>query len=564
MSHEMRTPLQSVIGMLDLAMEDEMDAETLRRLETARRSASALMAMIDDVLDFSRIEARKLALEPVYFSLRQFLADTMKSLGVIAAAKQLTLSYVVQAYVEDTVWGDPVRLRQILVNIVGNAVKFTPSGETGLVVSRAGKEIRFSVRDTGVGIPTAARDRIFEPFAQADSSHARSFGGTGLGLSIVVRLLEAMGGRLEVSSEPGSGSVFSFDVPLLTDAVDVAPARQPWESALAGHSIAVVERAEMSRNALQEILRSRGMFVSAYAAAADVPQGRFACAVTCDATVSVQPQVLLISPLDHGPHPIQVTRPVGERELIDAVGRAMGLAQGAEEPRATPAVASKPLRVLLVDDSDVNREVLSEILRRLGHVATVAADGETALEILASRTFDLVFMDVQLPLIDGLEVTRRYRAGGGTTPFIALTAHTSREDREKCLAAGMVSVVTKPVDAVHLASAISTVARRESIADAVGGNAALLTRVRAAFAKQTPEIMNAIRAALSSSDAQALARHAHKLKGSLSYFPGERGSEIAREMEQAAKSGELSRASDMLDDLERAVAELGELLEGVG
>ncbi|HKR65858.1 MAG TPA: ATP-binding protein [Thermoanaerobaculia bacterium] len=566
MSHEMRTPLQGVIGMLQLAIEDETSEESVRRLESARRSAETLMAMIDDVLDFSRIEARKLELEPVYFSLRQFLAETMKSVGVIAAAKRLTLSYIVQPDVADNVWGDSLRLRQILVNLVGNAIKFTHEGEIAVLVSRstntsAGHRVRFDVRDTGVGIAPALRQRIFEPFTQADSSYARNYGGAGLGLSIVVRLLEAMGGTVDVASEQGAGSVFSFDIPLASDSVDSASQRQPWESALAGKSILIVEPAATARSIIKEILRGRGVFASAFARASEAPAGRFACAVTADPSVPVQPQVLITSPLQQTEHALHVTRPVGERELIDAIGIALGLAARPPEYTLEPAFrAPSALRVLLVDDSDVNREVLSEMLRRLGHEASVAADGESALAMLATTTFDIVFMDVQLPNIDGLEVTRRFRAAGGKTPVIALTAHTSREDRDRCLAAGMNAVVTKPVDAARLGAAIEAATRRESIVDVVGGNVALLARVRDAFARQTPELLSGMRDALARLDADALARHAHKLKGSLSYFPGDRGAGIAREIELAAKSNELGRAASLLPELEQAVAELSEAL----
>lgn len=561
MSHEMRTPLQSVIGILQLAIEDEASEAKSRRLDTARRSAETLMAMIDDVLDFSRIEARRLELEPVYFSLRKLLTDTMKSLSVIAASKKLTLSYLVHLDVPDNVWGDPLRLRQILVNLTGNAIKFTNAGEIAVVVSRGEGTVRFDVRDTGVGIEPALRQRIFEPFTQADSSHARSYGGAGLGLSIVIRLLDAMGGKVDVASEQGAGSVFSFEVPLPSDDIDDAMPRAAWESELAGKSILVVESATMARATIKEILRGRGVFVTAITSSSEAPEGRFACAITADPSVAVQPQVVITSPLEHRQEPIQVTRPVGERELIDAVGRALGLTARTPDYAVEPAVREQePLRVLLVDDSDVNREVLGEMLLRLGHDASLASDGESALAMLGSTTYDIVFMDVQLPQMDGLEVTRRFRASGGTTPVVALTAHTSREDRDQCLAAGMVSVVTKPVDSKHLAAAIRTYAKRETLVDVVGGNPALLVRVRDAFERQTPEMLDSIREALSRGDAEAMARHAHKLKGSLSYFPGERGSAIAADIEKAAKAGNLGEIAVLLPDLESAVARLSDTL----
>jgi two-component system sensor histidine kinase/response regulator len=563
MSHEMRTPLQGVIGMLQLAIDDEPAEATVRRLETARRSAETLMAMIDDVLDFSRIEARKLDLEPVYFSLRQLMSDTMKSVGALAAAKGLTLSYYVRPDCPESVWGDPVRLRQILVNLVGNAIKFTHDGEIAVHVASAGTKIRFDVRDTGVGIAPAVRQRIFEPFTQADSSLSRRHGGAGLGLSIVVRLLEAMGGTVEVTSLPGSGSVFSFIIPLPADAVGAAPERPAWESALAGRSILIIEPAAMARGALSEILRARGVFASAFARASDAPGGRFACAVTADPSVPVQPQILIASPtLTTGTeHPIVITRPIGDRELLDAVGVALGLTGTTPHYTLEPRPQSgRPLRLLLVEDNDVNREVLEEMLRRLGHDVTIAVDGEQAQGRLESETFDAVFMDVQLPAIDGLEVTRSFRALGKTTPVIGLTAHTSRLDRDRCLAAGMSSVLTKPVMAHQLEEALETFLNRDAVAEITGGNPALLARVRDAFARQTPELLAAMREAIARGDAEALAREAHKLKGSLSYFGG-RAMAIARDLEAAAKTGELAAAAGLLPDLEIELAAVSTRLE---
>ncbi|HYC91103.1 MAG TPA: ATP-binding protein [Thermoanaerobaculia bacterium] len=557
-SHEMRTPLQAVIGMLQLAIEDEPSQSKSRRLLTARRSAETLLSMIDDVLDFSRIEARKLELEPVYFSLRQLIHDTMKSVGIMAASKKLILSYSVQPDVPETVWADPVRLRQIVVNLVGNAIKFTHAGEISVTVSRAGDKARIDVRDTGVGIAPAVRQRIFEPFAQADSSHSRPHGGAGLGLSIVARLLDAMGGSVQVSSEQGTGSVFSFSVPLATDAVGVAPERKGWESQLVGKAILVLEHEEMARGVIAQILRSRGVFATSFSRASDVPpQARFACAVTADSAVGVRPQVVIASPLDTTNYAHRVTRPVGERELIDAIGVALGLAEPPAEYTLEPNVAeARHIRVLLVDDSEVNLEVVSEMLRRLGHEVTLAADGETALARLADETFDVVFMDVQLPGMDGLETTRRYRDSGGRTPVVALTAHTSMRDRDRCLAAGMNAVLTKPADSTHLAAAIEKVTHRDAIAEVVGGNMALLARVRDAFRKQTPELLAGIRDAIGRRDGEALAAHAHKLKGSMSYFPADRGAGIALEIEQAAHAADFILAAGLLPDLERAIGEL--------
>jgi two-component system, sensor histidine kinase and response regulator len=554
-SHEMRTPLQAIIGILQLSIEDEASEASMRRLDTARRSAETLLSMIDDVLDFARIEARKLDLEPVYFELRRTIAETMKSLGVIAASKKLTLSYIVRIDVPEVVWGDAVRLRQILVNLVGNAIKFTHDGEIAVHVQPDAKGIRFEVRDTGVGIAPAVRQRIFEPFTQADS---RRTNGTGLGLSIVVRLLEAMGGSVQVASQPGTGSVFSFVIPLPIDPIGASAERRPWENSLPGRAILIVEPADYARAAIAEILRSRGIFASAYARAADVPRGRFACAVTADPNVFVQPRVVITSPLETKQYPIQISRPIGERELIDAIGAALGLASVPSEVTLTPRVTTPhPSRVLLVDDNEVNREILGEMLRRLGHAVTLAPDGEEALALLATRTFDVIFCDVQLPQIDGIELTRRYREAGGRTPIVALTGNSAREDRERCLTAGMNLVLTKPVDSAQLATAVDTMVVRESVTAMIGDNAPLLARLRDAFERQTPELIAGMRDALERGDADALARHAHKLKGSLSYFPG-RAENLAREVEGAARAGELQRAAGLIPDIESAVEKLRE------
>ena len=559
MSHEMRTPLQGVIGTLQMAIEDETEDHRVRRLETARRSAETLLTMIEDILDFARIEARKLELEPVYFPLRQVMSETMKSLGVIAASKRLTLSYLVQADLPETVWGDPQRLRQVLVNLVGNAIKFTHEGEIAVHVSRANGKVRFDVRDTGIGIAPALRKRIFDPFTQADSSHSRRYGGAGLGLSIVARLIEAMGGTVDVESEQGGGSVFSFVIPLEADAVGAAPQRRPWESALAGRSVLVIERAEMARTAIADILRSRGVFASASASAASAPEGRFACAVTADPVIAIQPQVVIASPNDP-PAPLQVTRPVGERELIDAVGVALGLTTQTVEYTLAPEVhISEPKRVLLVEDNEVNREVVGEMLRRLGHLVSFAFDGEEAVATIERGVFDVVFMDVQLPRVDGLEATRRVRAMGRTTPIIAVTAHSARSDRDRCLRAGMNSVLVKPVSSAQLAAAIGSAsqpAEADSLIQVVGGNVELFARVREAFAKQTPELFAGIRAAIARRDADSLAQHAHTLKGSLSNFPPERGAILAKEVESAAREGDVDRAAALLPGLEQAVAQL--------
>jgi two-component system sensor histidine kinase/response regulator len=574
MSHEMRTPLHGVIGMLQLAASGTPapSPSSLRQIEMARRSAEALLSTIDDILDFAKIEARKIDLEPVYFSLREMMQETMKPLGVTAAGKGLALSYAVQPDVPDTLWADPMRLRQIVINLVGNAIKFTPAGEIAVRVTsdRSGAPalspvpagapligekaaiIRVEVRDTGIGIDQSQQEVIFEPFTQADASPSRRYGGTGLGLSIVSRLVEAMGGSIDVESTPGAGSAFTFTFAAECDPF-AAPRRRPWESELAGTSMLIVDPYERSRAFIAEILRSRGIFAMSCASFEEVPRGRFACAIAFEPNDAFEPLILISSPLDAARDDrLRVTRPVAERELIDACGFILGLTSApAERVSLRPAPAAKGLQVLLVEDNLVNQEFASEALRRLGHAVTIAADGGQALSLLRTNRYDVVFMDVQLPGIDGIEVTRRFREheSGVRTPIYAITAHTMREERDRCLASGMDGVLVKPIEIEDLSRITRSIGRHDP----------LMARVSAAFTEQTPRLVSAMHDAITARDAAALYRHAHKLKGSVSHFPTS-AVDLANEVESLANSGDVDRAAALMPPLEDALRQLEEQL----
>ena len=574
MSHEMRTPLHGILGMLQLVREGESSSTRIRQLDLARRSAEALLGTIDDILDFSKIEARMIQLEPVYFSLRELMTDTMKALAVTAAAKGVDLAFIVEYDVPDALWGDPLRVRQILVNLVGNSIKFTPAGgEVAVRVSRppatdeSHVTLRFFVRDTGIGIDPAKKSMIFEPFTQADSSHTRNYGGTGLGLSIVSRLVEAMGGNVTVTSRVGEGSAFAFTIKVDCDAVLSGPRIEPWENELAGVEVLVVDSGASSREFLTEMLRARGMVVETAASLAAAPRRNFACVIAGELGVTLAPVIRVVSPLAT-PHDdrLQITRPVSERELLDAVGVALGLV-AEPEPVMLRAPVPEPangrrLRVLVADDHPVNQEFASEALRRLGHEVAVAADGHEALGKIASGAFDLVLMDVQMPGLDGLEVTRRLRSAGVRTPVVAVTAHTRREDRDRCLEAGMNAVLTKPIDAKQLAEAIESVGGdSDPIIEAVNGNRRLLARVSDAFAKQTPVLLEAIRGAIADEDSETLFQAAHKLKGSVSNFPGVSAIELSIQLEHAARDQDFTRAAELVPGLENAVRDLERRIE---
>ena len=583
MSHEMRTPLHGVIGMLQLARDGETSPQRIRQLDMAQHSAESLLGTIDDILDFSRIEARRIEIEPVYFSVREWMHETMKPLGITAAAKSLSLAYIVNADVPDSVWGDSLRLRQIVINLVGNAIKFTQSGEIAVRVSSvapaippahslesvAGKtaalapkttlvQLVFEVRDTGAGIAVSQQEAIFQPFTQGDAARTRGAGGTGLGLAIVSRLVEAMGGSISVESEEGKGSAFRFTVPAEADAF-AAAVRQPWESSLAGRSMLVVDPQPQSRAFVAEMLRSRGIFATACESYDEAPAGRYALTIGIETRETPQePFVLICSPLT-APHidRLHVTRPVSERELFDVVGIAVGLTRPPKRlPPPLRTTSGSRLRVLVVDDHPVNQEFAAEALRRMGHTVTMATNGEEAMAKLEAERFDVVMMDVQLPGIDGLEATRRIRATdrGKRTRVIAMTAFTRKEDRDRCLAAGMDAVMTKPIDIGELSGALRSI-EPDTLLDIVDGNVRLLARVSEAFALQTPPLLDAMREALLARNAKALFDAAHKLKGSVSHF-GTAATELAQEIEDAARAGTLDVARELMPRLEEALEEL--------
>jgi two-component system, sensor histidine kinase and response regulator len=582
MSHEMRTPLHGILGMLQLVIDGERSPERGRQMEMARRSAEGLLGTIEGILDFSRIEARRVDLEPIYFSIRELVTDTVKALAVSAAEKGLAISFGVNPAVPDRLWGDPMRLRQILVNLLGNAIKFTASGEIVVRVwcdEPEGNDlrVRFEVRDTGIGIEVTKQGRIFEPFEQAEGTRARRFGGTGLGLSIVSRLVEAMGGMVELESERGKGTVFRFDVFLASDEIagDVAP---EWERALAGMRVVVVEPNPTARAFDGDMLRAHGFVPELYGSMDEATQPTIREAYGCvvadrrllaasgwEPSVPVVRIVSIVDPPDD--EVVTVTRPVGERELIDAIGVALELRERplplARAPRLVPGRA---LRVLVVDDHPINHEFAAEALRRLGHAVTTAASGHEALALLEARPFDLVLMDVQMPELDGLEATRRFRAmeQGKHTPVVALTAHSGRDERDRCVAAGMDDVITKPVTTARLAAIISGAAAPEPearVLDAAAGNVRLLARVREAFIRQTPRLLAAIREGIDDRNADAIARNAHTLKGAMSNFTGSDAQSLAAEIEQAGKDGNYVRAAELLPKLEAAAEELGKKID---